>query len=115
MFLGFYMVTQDTMGEAICPDGWSGMIKKDTPIALTYFDEYGMEFTTGEKDKNGIEKEFRFNKPCPIVAASTCYYCGKIVWTPHVHDHMQKDINCKRIRKDRVISINKKEKINEHK
>lgn len=92
MFQGFYITTQDCMGEAIAPGEWSGLIKKDTPIALTYFDEHGMEFTDGEK-------EFRLERPCKIVAASSCPYCGKIIWTMNWCSHLATDSNCKKVRK----------------
>jgi len=92
MFQGFYITTKDCIGNGTHPDGWSGPIEKDTPIALIYFDEYGMEFTDGKN-------EFRLEKPCPIVAAASCQYCGKIIWTMDWSYHLETDENCKRVRK----------------
>ena len=107
MFQGFYIITEDCIGEATHPDGWTGPIKKDTPVALIYFDQHGMEFTTGGTVKDGnrqdgteriLSQEFRLEKPCPVEAACSCPHCGKIVPTAELEVHMDNDDNCFLIR-----------------
>ena len=105
MFQGFYIITEDCIGEKTNPSGWTGKIKEGTPVAMTYFDETGMEFTTGEiveeaNYRDGLErimKEFRLEKPCPVVAACSCPHCGKIVPTVTIKMHIETDENCRRI------------------
>jgi len=107
MFQGFYLLIEDVVGQETCPDGWSGKVEMNTPLALVYFDETGMEFTTGEMVKEGnrqdgtervLVQEFRLPKPCPVVAACSCPHCGKIVPTETLSNHIQYDLNCHRIR-----------------
>lgn len=108
MFQGFYLLTEDVVGEATCPDGWTGSVKSGTPLVMTYFDEYGMEFlaVVDEDGRSGClqtTREFRLNKPCPIVAAASCPDCGKIVPTNELDFHFNDDVNCQRIRLSKVF------------
>jgi hypothetical protein len=100
MFQGFYITTENVFGNKIdpYPDSWEGEIAKDTPLVLLYFDEHCMEFMDGERDKNGKYREFRLEKPCPIVSAASCHFCGKIVKTNDLSNHFNTDENCIRIR-----------------
>jgi hypothetical protein len=108
MIQGFYITTEDVQAEATWPNGWEGLIKKDTPIALIYFDETGMEFIDGEElfgnFAGTIRKEFRIPKPCPIVSAGSCPHCGKIIPCnkKDLDYHMDNDTNCQRVR-ERVM------------
>ena len=104
---GFYIITEDCNGEETCPGGWSGPVKKGTPVALTYFDEQGMEFTDGTVDGEGL-RDFRLMKPCPVIAAASCQYCGKIVPTIELEKHIETDDNCKNVRKIEWKKIKKK-------
>jgi hypothetical protein len=98
MFQAFYIVTKDCWGSNTHPEGWEGPIKAGTVVALVYFDEIGMEFWTGEKTERGEPIEFRLQKPCPVEAAATCPYCGKIVSVMGLTIHGVTDKNCIRIR-----------------
>lgn len=98
MFQAFYIVTKEVWGEKTHPDGWEGPIRAGTVVAMVYFDETGMEFWTGEKDKAGEPIEFRLQKPCPVEAAATCPYCHKVVSITGLAVHGATDENCRRIR-----------------
>lgn len=102
MIQGFYITTEDCIGEAVAPDSWEGPIKKGTPIAMIYFDERGMEFIDGSEciddAHNCVQKTFRLVKPCPVVAACSCPYCSKIVPTSEIQKHVDTDSNCMRVR-----------------
>lgn len=100
MIHAFYLTTRDCLGEPIGPGDWSGEIPKGTPIAMTYFDESGLEFLARinlEHNMVGI-REFRLEKPCPIVEAASCEYCSKIVPTHDIETHLFEDENCRRLR-----------------
>ena len=97
---GFYIITEDCIGEATHPDGWSGPIEKGTPVFMTYFDEYGMEFNDGTEVYwrcANRRKEFRLNKPCPVVPACSCDICSEIVPTNSLQMHKDTNRNCKNI------------------
>lgn len=103
---GFYIITEDCIGEATHPDGWSGPIEKGTPVFITYFDEYGMEFSTGNDVVTGNRQdgtqirqqvEFRLEKPCPVVPACSCDICSEIVPTNSLQMHKDTNRNCKNI------------------
>ena len=104
MFQGFYLITEDCVGERTHPDGWTGPIQKGTPVVMTYFDEQGMEFIIQDEHETSHYHfqsevhEFRLEKPCPVVAACSCPHCGKIVPTVTIKMHIEMDENCRRIR-----------------
>lgn len=93
MIQGFYITTKDCQGKKIHPDSWEGEIKKGTPLTLTYFDEYGMEFSDGLH-------EFRLTTPCPVVPAASCPICSKIVPSNLIKEHQDTDDNCQKISRD---------------
>lgn len=105
MFQGFYILTKDVEGLPCDPDGWSGLVKKGTPLAMTYFDEYCLEFITGEVACDALPIEFMLRKPCPVVAACSCPHCGKIVPTVTIKMHIETDDNCRRIWKGKNAII----------
>jgi hypothetical protein len=102
MFQAFYIITEDCYGHKPDPYGWEGLVKKGTPVGLTYFDEYTMEFSDGHNvfslHKIATE-DYEKGKRMPIVLAASCRYCGKIVETTRLAEHATSDINCMRIRK----------------
>ena len=95
MFQGFYITTEDCIGEATYPGGWSGPVGENTPVVMVYFDEQGMEFMASVYLDSPVT--FRLQKPCPVVAACSCPHCGKIVPTVTIKMHIETDENCRRI------------------
>lgn len=91
-FHGFYLTLENVTGEPTCPGEVEIIVPKNTVIGLTYFDESGMEF----KDANGTN--FRLPKPCPIIAAVTCNYCGQVIRYDLLTNHLDTNDNCKRVR-----------------
>jgi hypothetical protein len=109
MFQGFYIVIEDCDAIKTHPNGWSGRVLAGTPIVLTYFDEYGMEFLATDISILNTTKEFRLKKPCPIIAACSCDICGKIVATVDLENHKKGDDNCSRISDLKHLDLQKEE------
>jgi hypothetical protein len=93
--IGLYISTEDCEGYLPYPDDNMDVKKfnvyKDSIMVMTYFDEYGCEFLL---ELNGKLQELRIDRPCKVVAAACCQYCGLIVPTEKLTIHQIEDQNC---------------------
>ena len=86
-----YILTEDVNAHGVCPKeygGWEGVVKKGTPVVLTHFECYSMDFWDGYN-------HFQLGKPCPVVPACSCDICSEIIPTTELANHKATSRNCK--------------------